>query len=171
MIRNRLRAATLGALTAVAVSSAACARARPLTLNGLCNGAPADAHIAAWVDRVSGPGGPALTQLRGTRFVLRISLFAAAEAGSSPAAGRPSCTGASGAATFTGDVPDRLRTATSAASAATWRIEGDTVLLDLNPRVRDNNVFVVLPLDGTRGHWGLSTFAGEVAGGHTEPIP
>ncbi|MFL5561291.1 MAG: hypothetical protein ACJ79K_07455 [Gemmatimonadaceae bacterium] len=171
MIRNRLRSATLGALTAVAVASAACARARPATLNGLCNGAPGDAHIAAWVDRVTGPGGPALSALRGTRFVLRISLFAVAEAGTSPTAGHAGCSGTSGAATFSGDIPDRLRTATSAASAATWRIEGDTVLLDLNPRVRDNNVFVVLPLDGTRGHWGLSTFAGEVAGGRTEPIP
>ena len=44
-----------------------------------------------------------------------------------------------------------------------WRVEGDTVFLDLNPKSRDNNLMMVLPIHGGRGHWGLSTFAGEVA--------
>ena len=171
MIDDRLHRAMLGALAVMAISAGACGRARTVTLNGLCNGAPAEANIAATVDRVSGPGGPALSELRGTRFTLRISLFAAADTAISPAGGGGGCAASSGLATFAGDLPDRIRTATSASSAATWRIERDTVLLDLNPRARDNNVFVVLPLAGTRGHWGLSTFAGEVAGGHTEPVP
>jgi hypothetical protein len=76
-----------------------------------------------------------------------------------------------GSASFSRDIPAAIRAATSAASVASWRVEGDTVLLDLNPHVRDSNVFVTLPLVGGRGHWGLSTFAGEVAGGHTEPAP
>jgi hypothetical protein len=171
MTRIRLPRIVLGMLIAAIVGAAACARATPPTLDALCAGGSADAHIAATVDRVTGPGGPELSALRGTRFVVRISLFPPAPADSSPAANPTGCAGASGAATFAGDLPARIRIATSAASAATWRIAGDTVLLDLNPRTRDNNVFVVLPLDGGRGHWGLSTFAGEVAGGRTEPVP
>ena len=80
------------------------------------------------------------------------------------------CTGTHGTAAFSGTLPDRIRLATASSGQATWRIEGDTVLLDLNPGTRDNNVFVVLPLDGSKGHWGLSTFPGEVAGGTTTAI-
>ena len=74
-----------------------------------------------------------------------------------------------GTATFKGDVPLQLRSATSGDNTATWRIEGDTVILDLNPKTRDNNLMLVLPVAGGRGRWGLSTFAGEVARGTTGP--
>jgi hypothetical protein len=72
-----------------------------------------------------------------------------------------------GTASFKGDIPEPLRNATEPGGTATWRVEGDTVLLDLNPKSRDNNLMMVVPLAGGTGHWGLSTFAGEVARGRT----
>lgn len=152
-------------LLAAAVALACAPKPAP-TLAPLCSAGTGAAHVAATIDTTRPPAGPELTAAKGSRFELRIT-FAAAST-------RPTgtgCTGTAGTAAFTGSLPDRIRTATSPAGGATWRIEGDTVVLDLNPGARDNNVFVVLPLNGGRGHWGLSTFAGEVAGGGTAFLP
>jgi hypothetical protein len=123
------------------------------------------------VDHVRGTAGPALAGLEGTRFELRFDFAVPTALSDTSPASKQGCDGAVGSASFSRDIPAAIRAATSAASVASWRVEGDTVLLDLNPHVRDSNVFVTLPLVGGRGHWGLSTFAGEVAGGHTEPAP
>ena len=72
-----------------------------------------------------------------------------------------------GTARFSGDVPEPLRNATDAGGSATWRVESDMVFVDLNPKSRDNNLMMVVPLAGGAGQWGLSTFAGEVARGRT----
>ena len=146
----------------------ACAHKRAPTLAALCSGGTAAAHLAATIDTTRPPAGPELAAATGSRFELHIT-FARPSTGAPSA--RAGCTGTAGSATFTGARPDGVRLATSAAGAATWRIERDTVLLDLNPGVRDNNLFIALPLHGGRGHWGLSTFAGEVAGGRTEILP
>ena len=144
----------------------ACAPKKPLTLAALCAGTPATAHVAATIDTTRPPAGPELTAARGTRFELTLTFEAASTRGA-----ESHCSGTAGTATFSGTFPDRIRGATSANGRASWRVEGDTVLLDLNPGMRDNNVFVSLPLNGGHGHWGLSTFAGEVAGGGTAFLP
>jgi hypothetical protein len=141
----------------------ACAPKKAPTLAALCAGSATTAHITATIDTTRPPAGPELAAARGTRFELDFAFTAAAAPPS-----EAGCTGTTGTATFTGTLPDRIRGATSASGRATWRIEGDTVLLDLNPGTRDNNIFLVLPLQSGRGHWGLSTFAGEVAGGGAE---
>lgn len=160
-LSRRARALLLGAVVAVA-----CARKPAPTLAPLCSGGTPTAHIAATIDTTRPPAGPELAAAKGSRFELRFT-FAAP----STRATGGGCTGTAGTATFTGTLPDGIRTATSPAGSASWRVEGDTVLLDLNPGARDNNVFVVLPLHGGRGHWGLSTFAGEVAAGATAFLP
>lgn len=159
-VRPSRRVAGLLFGTALAL---ACGPKKAPTLAALCAGSATAAHVTATIDTTRPPAGPELAALRGSRFEVDIAFSAAA----SPATDA-GCTGTTGTATFTGTLPDRIRGATSASGSATWRIEGDTVLLDLNPGTRDNNVFLVLPLRGRRGHWGLSTFAGEVAGGSAE---
>jgi hypothetical protein len=154
------------ALLLAATVALACAPKNPPILASLCSGGSATAHISATIDTVRPPAGPELVAAKGSRFDLRFT-FAAPSAGASAT----DCAGTKGTAIFSGTLPDRIRTATSSAGTASWRIDGDTVLLDLNPGTRDNNVFVVLPLHGGRGHWGLSTFAGEVAGGATAFLP
>ena len=163
---NRRRPARAAALLVGAVLSLACATKQPPTLAALCSGGTATAHIAATIDTTRPPAGAELVAAKGTRFELTFTFAAPSSRGADS-----SCTGTTGPATFSGTLPDRIRTATSAAGQATWRIDGETVLLDLNPGTRDNNVFVALPLNGGRGHWGLSTFAGEVVAGGTTFLP
>lgn len=161
----------VAAVVAAALSATSCARTAAPPLSALCGGRPARADIIAVVDQVRGPGGPALAGLQGTRFDIRLEFSPPTSPDSAGEPAAAGCSGRSGSASFSRDIPARILASTSPASVASWRVEGDTILLDLNPRVRDSNVFVALPLDGGRGHWGLSTFAGEVAGGHTEPAP
>ena len=163
---NRRHAMRALAPLAAAVLSLACAPKRAPTLAALCSGGTATARVEATIDTTRPPAGPDLTAARGTRFELSFTFAAPAARGAAS-----SCTGTTGTATFTGTLPDRIRTATSATGQASWRIDGETVLLDLNPGTRDNNVFVALPLNGGRGHWGLSTVAGEVAAGETAFLP
>lgn len=151
---------------AAAIVCFACAPTQPPTLASLCSGGPATAHIAATIDTTRPPAGPELTAAKGSRFEMTFTFAAPSTRGADS-----NCAGSTGTATFTGTFPDRIGTATSASGRATWRIDAATVLLDLNPGTRDNNVFVALPLHGGRGHWGLSTFAGEVAAGGTTFLP
>ncbi|HET9004110.1 MAG TPA: hypothetical protein VFN39_08965 [Gemmatimonadaceae bacterium] len=144
----------------------ACAPKQPPTLAALCSGGTATARIAATIDTTRPPAGPELAAAKGTRFELTFTFAAPATRGADS-----HCTGTAGTAIFSGALPERLRPATSSVGRASWRIDGETVLLDLNPGTRDNNVFVALPLNGGRGHWGLSTFAGEVAAGGTAFLP
>ncbi len=153
------------ALAAAALASA-CAPKHAPSLTALCAGSGAVAHVSATVDTVRPAAGAELAAAKGTAFELAFE-FAPGRRDSASA----TCAASQGTASFSGALPDRIRGATASTREATWRIEGDTVLLDLNPGTRDNNVFVVLPLDGGRGHWGLSTFAGEVASGATTAAP
>ena len=149
-----------------AAAAVACAPRKAPTLEPLCAGSTVATRVLATIDTVRPPAGPELAAAKGTHFELRLT-FAAPSARASAT----ECGGTSGNAIFAGTLPDRIGTATSSAGTASWRIGGDTILVDLNPGTRDNNVFIVLPLHGGRGHWGLSTFAGEVAGGETAFIP
>ena len=163
---DRRRAPRGSALLVAAAVSLACAPKQPPTLAPLCSGGTATARIAATIDTTRPPAGPELAAANGTRFELTLTFAAPASRGADS-----NCTGTAGTATFSGTLPDRIRTATSSTGQATWRIDGETVLLDLNPGTRDNNVFIALPVNGGRGHWGLSTFAGEVAAGGTALLP
>ena len=154
--------AVTGGLLAAAI---ACAAHKPRTLEALCAGGRVVANLDATVDSIRAPAGPALQTLRGRHFAVRLTFVGQADSDGGPTASAAGCSGHSGLAEFAGDFPPGVGTATSGSHQATWRIEGEMVLLDLNPGTRDNNVFVALPLAGGRGHWGLSTFAGEVASG------
>lgn len=169
----RIRPVSIPLVVIAVLAGLALACSRPgdsPDLAPLCAGHEVTQRVDATVDTVLPHGGTGLLAARGRHFALRFTFRPAPATG--PAAGlggANGCDGQMGSATFKGDVPQPLRTATSASNEATWRIEGDTVILDLNPKTRDNNLMLVLPLAGGRGHWGLSTFAGEVARGTTGP--
>lgn len=132
-------------------------------LSAICEGREASRRLPSTIDSVMAPGGAELASLRGRTFTIDVALQPAPATG--PAAGGSGCGGRMGDAHFSGELPEPLRGATSADGRATWRTEGDSVLLDLNPGSRDNNLVLVIPLGPGSGHWGLSTFAGEVARG------
>ena len=159
------------AALALALVAAACARTPPATLAALCAGGRGAAQVVATVDFVRGPGRPALASLEGSRFELTFAFAAPGDSRRDDEGSAPGCNGTNGTATFTGALPEAIGHAASAQGEATWRVQDDSVVLDLNPRVRDSNIFLTLPLRGGRGHWGLSTFAGEVAGGATDSAP
>ncbi len=147
--------------------SAACSPKSEPLVTRLCGNRAATAAVDLSVDSVLPAAGPALAEARGTGFRLVIT-FAAPVPVTTAAA---DCSARTGTATFAGEIPPALRNAGSATREASWRIDRDSVLLNLNPRARDNNLFVVLPLSGRRGHWGLSTFVGQVASGSADFAP
>ena len=158
------RLAPIGAAAlAFAALAATCAQHNDPTLTGLCEGRGATQRVDASVDTVLPHAGAALGALEGRHFALRLAFSPPPATG--PAAGTSECQGAMGEAKFSGDLPDPLRGGASRDGTAAWRIEGDTVLVDLNPKARDNNVVMSLPMRGGRGHWALSTFAGEAVRG------
>ena len=149
----------------------ACTSSTPPVLAALCTGGNASARVVATLDHVRRPAGPALAALQGSSFQIGFTFVAPDSASHASKASGPACSGSHGTATFSGAIPEPVRNAASADGRASWQVQDDSVLIDLNPRVRDSNVFLTLPLHGGRGHWGLSTFAGEVAGGHTDLAP
>ena len=165
MPRNHIPRLLIAAL--LAPLSFGC-RHDPETLAALCAGRETAQRIDVTIDTVMPSAGPALGVLKGRAFAIQLRFVPGPATGAAAGTGGASgCDGKMGAATFSGDVPEPLRNATDAGGAATWRVEGDVAFLDLNPKSRDNNLLLVLPLSGAAGHWGLSTFAGEVARGRT----
>ena len=164
--RVRVAAPAAGmALVALATSAASCNRSGEGTLTGLCDGHATVLRVDASVDSVLPYAGPALAGLGRRHFALRMTFSPPAATG--PTAGTAECNGAMGDASFTGDLPEPIRGGASSTGTAGWRIDGDTIILDLNPRARDNNLVMSLPTRGGRGHWALSTFAGEAVRGET----
>ncbi|NUQ20055.1 MAG: hypothetical protein HOQ09_03755 [Gemmatimonadaceae bacterium] len=161
---HRAVAALVAGIAAFVSVAASCGGRNDATLTGLCEGHAATQRVAATVDTVLPYAGAGLAALKGTRFTLGLAFSPPPPTG--PAAGTAECQGAIGEARFSGDLPAPLRTAAAENGIAGWRIEGDTILVGLNPRARDNNLVMSLPLKGGRGHWSLSTFAGEVARGN-----
>lgn len=161
----RWAAALAVAAGAVAAVAASCGPRNDPSLTGLCDGREATQRVDATVDTVLPFAGPLLAAIRGRHFALRITFSPPDPTG--PAAGTAECQGAMGEAHFSGDIPEPLRGGADAGNTAGWRIEGDTILLDLHPKARDSNLVMSLPVRGGRGHWALSTFAGETVRGVT----
>ena len=160
---RRLRGAVILAaapLVATVTTLAGCRRpaGEPASLESLCRGNPAQTRVTLVVDSVRSTAGPALQELRGGRYALRLSFGG----GGSPV-GR--CEGRRGTVRIDGTLPPPLAGAASASAPPEWHILGDRAVIELNPRARDNNLSLSLPLRGGPGRWGLSAIAGEVASG------
>ena len=165
MPRNHTLDLLLAALLMPAVTLAC---GQPETLAALCAGRETKQRVDVTIDTVMPPAGAELGVLRGRSFAIRLTFVPGPATGAAAGTGGVSgCDGKMGTASFDGDIPEPLRNATEQGGAATWRVEANTVLVDLNPKSRDNNLMLVLPLGGGAGRWGLSTFAGEVARGRT----
>jgi hypothetical protein len=150
----------LGAAVAVAIALA-CARRPPATppdLAELCAGRNVDLRgVTLVVDSVRPAAGAALRSLVGTTSRLDLAFRA-------PAAGGD-CAGKGGRVGFEGELPPELATGTAGDRVALWRVQNETVVVDMAPRARDNNVTLSLPLRGGDGRWSYSTIVGPVASG------
>ena len=155
-------------VAALLVPLAVACRSDPETLAPLCAGRETTQRVDVTIDTVMPMAGPALSVLKGRTFAIQLTFVPGPATGAAAGTGGASgCDGKMGTGRFSGDVPEPLRNATDPGGSVTWRVERDVVFVDLNPRTRDNNVVMALPLAGGEGHWGLSTFAGEVARGRT----
>ena len=153
---------------ALLIPFAVACRSEPETLAPLCAGRETTQRVDVTIDTVMPPADQALSVLKGRTFAVELTFVPGPATGAAAGTGGASgCDGKMGAGRFSGDVPDPLRNATDQGGSFTWRVESNVVFVDLNPRTRDNNVVMSLPLAGGEGQWGLSTFAGEVARGRT----
>ncbi len=145
------------AVVAVALTTG-CGRAHTTSIpSGLCAGSNVVQEITLVVDTVRPQAGEGLAQLQGTRHDLTISLFNPVPTGA--------CPQRYGAGTFLGELPQALRNATTHDRQLAWRVEGVNVGLNLNFNVMDNNIAIMMPLDGGDGSWSLNTIAGPMVVG------
>ena len=136
----------------------ACVHRASSELTNICRGGNVTARVALVIDSVATVGGDELARLRGERFDIVINLFNQLEP--------TRCADRSGEASVSIDeLPDELASAASRASTAHWRVDSLDVVVELNHGVRDNNLSLSLPLDGSDGRWTLSRFPGVVAQG------
>lgn len=136
----------------------ACVHHTSSRLTDLCEGGNVAVPVVLVIDSVATVAGHELARLRGERFDIVVNLFNRLE----PAR----CPDRSGEASVSiDDLPDELAGAASKSGTARWRIDGLTVVVELNPGVYDNNLSFSLPLDGSDGHWTLSRFPGVIASG------
>jgi hypothetical protein len=135
-----------------------CAHSTSSKLADLCGGDDVTARVALVIDSVASVGGGELARLRDERFDIIINLF------NPPTPTR--CADRAGEASVEiGDLPDELASAAAGAGNAHWRVDSLEVVVELNRGVRDNNLSLALPLDGSDGHWTLSRFPGVAAKG------
>lgn len=136
----------------------ACVHHTSSRLTDVCGGKDVTARVALVIDSVALVGGDELRRLEGERFGIVVNLFNQL----SPTR----CADRTGEASVEiEDLPDELASAASGASTAHWRVDSLSVVVDLNHGVRDNNLSLTLPLDGSDGRWSLSRFPGVVAQG------
>jgi hypothetical protein len=148
-------------ILAVLLAAAACQRPETTpALGALCRGADVEAPLRLVVDSIRPTAGAAAADLAGKAYDVTLA-FRAGEP-------REECAQRTGRVAFEGPLPDALASAMAADRVGLWRIAGDSVAVDLNPSARDNNLTLVLPMSGGPGHWGWSTFAGEVLRGRAE---
>jgi hypothetical protein len=141
--------------------AAACAPATARQLTALCDGRNVTLPVTLIVDSVSNLSGQAVQRLAGRQSDIVLTLV---QTGTSVR-----CENESGLATYSGELPEALRTATDPDRRLEWRIEGENVVVSFNPLVMDNNLGLALPLRGGPGRWSLSTLAGEIASGRVLP--
>jgi hypothetical protein len=131
------------------------------SLDALCATPPAAvaAPLTLWIDSVIPAAPESLRRARGEPVRLTLTLHP------DPSPILPLCQDREGVVTREGELPGRLEQASTTPADARWRIEGGNVIVDFDPRSRDNNFALSLPLVPGTGRWWLSTIAGEVAQG------
>ena len=136
-----------------------------LPLVPVCQGRPATVEVRATIDTVLRHGSETLRAEQGSSFDVELELKPAPATGPAAGTGLTPCDGKLGDGRFKGDLPDPVRTAVDRQGRLTWRIEGEIMIVDMNPDARDNNLVLILHTDGAEGQLGMSGFAGETARG------
>ncbi|HEX5438547.1 MAG TPA: hypothetical protein VFW98_15445 [Gemmatimonadaceae bacterium] len=140
----------------MSTASACAANASP-QMDDLCGGSPVQQELTLVLDTVRAVPATPLQALAGQRFHMTLRLL--------PLPGTARCRNATGTASFQADLPDEMTAGITQRASPTWRIMGISVVVDFNPGVADDNLRVVLPLNGGAGRWQLSRLTGLVAGG------
>ena len=160
------RATPLWQLPLVLVSVLAACGGDELPLIPVCQGRAASVEVRATIDTVLRFGSETLRAEQGTSFDVELELKPAPATGPAAGSGINPCDGKLGEGRFNGeDLPDPVRTAVDRRGRLTWRIEGEIMIVDMNPDARDNNLVLILHTDGAEGQLGMSGFAGETARG------
>lgn len=136
-----------------------------LPLVPVCQGRPATVEVRATIDTVLRFGSETLRAEQGGSFEVKLELRPAPATGPAAGTGATPCDGKLGEGRFSGDIPDPVRVAVDRGGKLTWRIEGEIMIVDMNPDARDNNLVLILHTDGAEGQLGMSGFAGETARG------
>ncbi len=148
-------------LLATALVAFGCAPRMAGQLTALCDGRHVSQRVTIVVDSVVPHASPAIHDILGRRADLMLTLLSET--------GIRRCVDQSGVASWTGEIPQVLETATDPDRRLEWRIEGEDVVVAFNPLVVDNNLGMALPLRGGMGRWSLSGLAGELASGRAIP--
>ena len=136
-----------------------------LPLVPVCHGRPTTVEVRATIDTVLRFGSETLRAEQGGGFEIKLDLKPAPATGAAAGTGLTPCDGKLGEGRFSGDLPDPVRVAVDRRGRLTWRIEGEIMIVDMNPDARDNNLVLILHTDGAEGQLGMSGFAGETARG------
>jgi hypothetical protein len=131
----------------------------------VCQGRAASVEVRATIDTVLRHASETLRGEQGTSFDVELELKPAPASGPAAGTGLNPCDGKLGEGRFKGDLPDPVRTTVDRQGRLTWRIEGEIMIVDMNPDARDNNLVLILHTDGAEGQLGMSGFAGETARG------
>lgn len=134
-----------------------CAPRASRNLADLCRGTTVSTDLTLVIDTALAPAPSTLRTLVGQRYHMTLRLMP------QPPHGR--CGDASGLANYDAHLPDELVAGISQTVTPTWLVLGTEVVVDFNPQAAAEHLELRLPIDGSTGHWTLSTPAGQVARG------
>lgn len=160
-MRRRTPAIATVVLLSSFLITTGCRPAAAPSLRPLCRSVPLAATITLHLDSVRAEAGKALVTRRGDSLQLALDFAVLEEPGP--------CPGRGGVVRVT-STPAALASVLQPGQAGQWRVQQDsgaaaTVSVDLTPKMRDNNLGLVFPMDSTVGSWSWSTFVGPVARG------
>jgi len=134
----------------------ACAPHASSKLPDLCTGTAVSKRVTLVLDTVLTPGST-LRALAGQRYAMTLHL--------TPQLTPGDCGDATGEASYDAQLPDELEAGISHTVSPTWLVLATEVEVDFNPTMSNDHLQMRLPLDGSTGHWTLSSLAGQVARG------
>jgi len=153
----RRRANALLLLACLTSSAATCAPHASPNVADLCRGRIVSTDLTLVIDTTLPPAPATLRALTGQRYHMTLRLMPQQLTGS--------CGDASGQASYDADLPDELNAGISRSVSPTWLMSGPEVVVDFNPQVASEHLELRLPLDGSTGHWTLTSTGGQIARG------
>lgn len=153
----RRRVTAIFTLASIVCVAALCAPRASSSVADLCKGSAVVADINLVIDTTLQPAPATLRALTGQRYHMTLRLMPQLIPGT--------CGDATGQASYNANLPDELSAGISHTVSPTWLVVGPEVVVDFNPQMANQHLEVRLPLDGSTGHWTLTSPSGQVARG------